>query len=406
VILTFFISAAFLSYIRYEKEMGYRSFIMTAAFFAGALLSKEPAIVFPFLVLAWDLSRDGKVHIKRLLVLFAIIILYLLVRSAALGGTVGTLHIYQAGFIRVAEFAAGYIKLLVVPWPLAMHFKAPSFMPMDIALSAAILAAVMWTVAKDGRALFFLIWVFLTLLPSLSLAFHTNPRFAERFVYLPSLGFVVIMAYALPLLKVPGKVLLIGLSSVVAAFTLLCIVSTKDWRNDEAFYEKVTRTNPDVISGYQGLANYYESKGRYTEAIVYELKCLEFAADSKLRASLHDNLGRLYGMSGNSGESIRHYEKEIAIIPRSSMAYVGIGNNYLLNRDNKNALKYYTMAYEIDNNNYEACYNLGTVYEIFGDYRTAERYYHLVLKNAPEEKYAAVKGIISKRHPELRNIGF
>jgi len=402
LILTFFTSAAFLSYIRYKKELEYRSFIMTTVFFAGALLSKEPAIVFPFLVLAWDLSRDGKVYLRRFIVLLAITALYLLARIVALGGAMGTLHINPAGFSKMAEFAAGYIKLLVVPWPLGMHFKAPSISTTDIVLSATILAAMVWTVVKDGRALFFLLWVFATLFPSLSLAFYANPRFAERFAYLPSLGFVVVLVCALQSLKVRRKVLLIGLSSVVATCSLLCFVSTRDWRNDEAFYGKVIKTDPDIISGYHGLANYYERKGRYAEAISYHLKSLEFTADNNTRASIHDDLGRLYGISGNSDESVRHYEKEIALVPGSSMAYVGIGNNYLLKRDYGGALKNYARAYEIDRKNYEACYNLAILYEIFEDRRTAEKYYQIFLKNAPEDKYAMLKATIRKGHPELR----
>jgi hypothetical protein len=216
LLLTFFFSAAFLSYLRYKKKLDYRLFVMTVVFFVGALLSKEPAVVFPVLVLAWDLIQEKKVHVKQLVILCAITAVYFIVRAIVLGRPAGMIHLSPAGFAKLAGFAALYIKLLVVPWPLSLYLKAPSITVMDILISSVIFVMILLAAMKERRTLFFLVWFFLTLAPSLSLAFRTNPTFAERFAYLPSLGFIVALICILQSVKVNRKVLLGGLSVVIA----------------------------------------------------------------------------------------------------------------------------------------------------------------------------------------------
>jgi tetratricopeptide (TPR) repeat protein len=404
LLLTFFFLSAFLCYMRYRENTSFGYFVLAVVFAAGAVLSKEPGVVFPVVILLFDLLQDRKIYPYRLAAFFLVSIFYLVIRDAALGGVAPMIHISAVGSIRLAEYFAGYIKLLAIPWPLRICFKAASFGLSTVLPAATILAVFIGMVRKDRIALFSLLWLLATLLPALSLAFHTvQATFAERFVYLPSVGFVMLLTAYLQRQKGPwGKTFFATCVCISVLFAFFSAAATLDWRDDRVFYAKVIRTEPNIPNGYSGLAHYCERNGEYVKAIEYYLKALEVSSTVKEKAGTYDTLGRLYGTTGNSDSSIWYYRKELEINPESSNAHVGIGNNYLLLKDYGQARQEYETAYSIDPRNYGACYNLGMVLDMTGNRELADNYFRIFLKNAPRDTYRGFIEKILQNHPELR----
>ena len=66
-------------------------------------------------------------------------------------------------------------------------------------------------------------------------------------------------------------------------------------------------------------------------------------------------------------EAIKDYDKVIMLNPSMSVAYAGRGANYEALKDYENASKNLNVAIELNPNNTDALYSLGTVYLNTGD---------------------------------------
>jgi tetratricopeptide (TPR) repeat protein len=404
LLLTFFFLSAFLCYLRYRENSSSVCFVLAFVFSTAAVFFKEPGAVFPVVILLFDFLQDRKIYPYRLAAFFLVSICYLVMRDASLGGVAPQIRISPGGGIRSAEYLAGYIKLLAIPWPLRMYFNTASFGLSTVLPAAAILIGLIVMARKDKRALFSLLWIMVTLLPGLSLAFHeTQATFAERIAYLPSVGFVMLLtAYLQRQTGARGKTVFATCVCIAALFAFLSAAATLDWRDDKVFYSKVIRNEPGIPAGYAGVARYYERQGEYMKAIEYRLKILGIRSSGKEKEATYDSLGRLYGTMGNSDRSIWYYRKELDINPDSSEAHVGIGNNYLMMKNYRQTKQEYETAYRLNNKNYEACYNLGMLLEMTGNRELADNYFRVFLKNAPHDTYASVIEKILQSHPELR----
>ncbi|MDD1744312.1 MAG: hypothetical protein LUQ20_00635 [Candidatus Methanoperedens sp.] len=391
LILTFFFLSSFLFYLIYRDNHKSILLLLSIISFIFSLLSKEVAVVLPLIIIAYDYLKDKKIYTKNLFIFILVTILYLLLRGTVLGGISGTLQFSFAGLKNVIEFISGYIKLLFIPWPLVFYFSISEsdFINFKgVIFSAAAFISIVIYVIKDRKSLFPVIWIFVTLLPALLLAFHSRPAFAERFLYLPSAGFVVFLAY---LIEKPfeqyRKITILFTSLIIFVFSAITVRANLEWKNDEVFYFKAIRNNQHYAGAYLGLAQYYERKGQIEQAIAVYTNSLNYIAKTD-KSDVYEGIALIYGQKGDTETSIYYYQKVLEINPKRSGALVGIGNNYFLKKEYSAALHFYEEAFAIDKKNYEACYNLALINKILGNKTIAAYYYDILSRIAPKSKYA------------------
>lgn len=196
-------------------DAGGRRRVASAALFFLALLCKETALTLPALLVVYDLAVGDRRTaataadaVRRYLPYVVAVALYALLRHNALSDLVpaaGILHLdlYQSIINLPPLFAANIAKLML---PVGLSFRHP-FAPISslwtlqaavgAAVAAAYLAALLAAWRKDRLAFLCLALVVLPLLPTFYInALAVNP-FAERFLYLPSVGFVILAAMLL-----------------------------------------------------------------------------------------------------------------------------------------------------------------------------------------------------------------
>lgn len=403
LLCTFFFLLSFLFYLRYGESSSLKPLTLSIIFFIFSLLSKEVAIMLPVIILGYDFSKEKKIYLNRLSIFTLVSLIYILLRITVLGKPIGTLQFSLTGLKHLVEFVAGYIKLLFIPWHLGFYFTVPEKGIVDNAgmiFSAAALGVMTFFAFKNRKSLFSLFWLFVTLLPSLSLSFYSNPTYAERFLYLPSCGFVFFLTYIVMSFQRYQRAIMLLIFLVVIVLSAITIRTNQDWRNDEVFYSKAIKNNTRRSGAYMGLAMYHERKGNAKNAIFIYMNALNYATNNE-KALIYDNIAMIYGKSGLTQESIFYYQKELELNNKNSSALVGLGNNYLLKNNYKKALHYYTEAFSIDNRNYEACYNLALTHESLGNRNSAVYYYNLFLKIAPEYKYVETIRLVRKKLENL-----
>lgn len=402
---TIFFLGAFLAHASYMKNEGVHRLVICALLYLLALLTKEVYVTFPIIALAYEYLKKRRVSPAGAAMLILTTALYFIVRGLVLKGTTGNLVLSSAGFLRLFDFISAYIKLLFIPWPIGYYFRAPTHGVADAAayvVSGLLLAGVIYYYRRQGPAvrgplMFFIFWLFLSLAPPLSLAFNDKPLFAVRYLFLPSVGFAMAVAW---LMKRHGvldgalrKYVIAGLIGLAALCMVIIHQGARAYRNDEAFYTKSISLTPDYVWAYQGLARHYERQGDHGRAIsVYEDSLGHVPL--KDRAVAYERMGLLLGLTGEIDRSIVAYEKALELSPRDSAVLTGLGNDYFLKNDLGRAARYLSDAYEADRSNYKALYNLAMTHEAMGDRARAVYYFELFLSKAPDSAYAELKGQI------------
>ncbi len=393
LLLTGAVVGGLLLYIRYLKTNKAIFLIWAVILSCVAMLLKEVGIVFPALVWGYDMARgDKKNSLQRVAVFTIPIALFMLLRGMALGDSAATLQLSWKGISHVVEFFAAYIKLLLFPWPLAFYFTRPAQGFMNIAGAFTVLfcfAVFVLYARKQKTVLFALGWLLVTLSPPLLVAFNDKPHIMERVLYLPSVGFSIAAAWFIEAGVEKSRVVTAALViAVVLVFGVLTVEANRDWKDDGVFYTKAIKYNPEYAGAYSGLGAYYERTGNSGKAIEEYLRATRYAVGTEL-TSLYQNLGMIYGKSGDKKQSLFYYDKLLALSPGDSRAFTGIGNNYWGAGEYRKALDFYLEAFANDKKNYEACYNVAMAYEVLGEPKKAARFYELFISSAPVLEYAA-----------------
>lgn len=367
-----------LSFIFYIKYIGFQSkgkYVLMLFSFAAALFSKENSIIFPGLLLLYHYIFRKKVNFRAYISICVIAVIYLLLRltllkSAAGAGTawVSTIPARLPGF-----FAAviSYIRLLFFPFGLHMEYGKKLFSVINPRVILGICAAVFLLFyafrQKDKRQLvsFSLGWFFLTLLPVSNLyplAFFMS----EHWLYLPSMGFCLIIAYLIisfyQRFGCKKAVVLFSLV-LIGLFFYLTVNQNNYWSNTENFYKRTLKYAPDSARVYNNLGVVYYGYGKFKEADEHCKKAIELEGNF---SNAYSNQGVIYKNMGKYEEAILAYKKAISLDPDYAQAYNNLGVVLRNLGRYQEAIEIYKQALEVDSNYANAYYNLGYAYNELG----------------------------------------
>lgn len=357
---TVFVLAAFLAWLR-SRGPGPRLRWVAAstALFAAALLSKESSLMLPVFiaVYAWiyaavdgGAARSGE-RVRAALVSVApflvVTLAYLPLRVWALKGfahTVTPLALSTA-ILTVPSVVIFYLRLLVWPARLSCYYdtpyvSAPSFR--GFALPLVVLVAVVgvlvlwyrWTRRRspeESRALAFAsLWMALAILPVLNFRLLPEGEIAhDRYLYLPSVGFSILVVLAwrqagfrhARLLARPAWAAALGVAfCVLMAFAT--VRQTLYWSDDLSLNFHAHEIAPRNVSATTSLAAAAAERGMVAVAQALYRQALESHPDF-WRANV--NLAYLYYQQGNFPEAVRYFERSAAADPTDGDQFLYLG---------------------------------------------------------------------------------
>ncbi|HSB81044.1 MAG TPA: hypothetical protein VLM91_19860, partial [Candidatus Methylomirabilis sp.] len=239
-----------------------------------ALLAKEVAVVTPALtalVLAGEPGRGGWRRVQACLPLLGMqgfaFLLYLGLRTATLGSpSLGLLGGPPFGDRVLLSLGVIPVYLRLLLWPLALNPKHPfsppaGLMDADVLMGAALLLALGAMALMLGKRMpglrLGLAWLALAWLPASNLIPIRGFVVAERYLYLPSVGFSIALAGAaagiLALEERRRKALFVGLATLLLTLGSLAAAQMGIWRDPQTFYEGLVRRNPDSVLAHNNL---------------------------------------------------------------------------------------------------------------------------------------------------------
>ncbi|EDW12806.1 uncharacterized protein Dmoj_GI17875, isoform A [Drosophila mojavensis] len=170
----------------------------------------------------------------------------------------------------------------------------------------------------------------LPFLPACNLFFHVGFVLAERLLYLPSVGYCLMLGLGFGRLwqrlhsSVHRLLLLCCLGLLLGSFSLRTIQRNGDWQNEEQLFRSAIAINPPKALG--NLGSVLSSQGRYEEA---KLALQSALAHRPTMADAHFNLGIVHQQQQNYTAALLCYRRAIQLRPQLAPAYVNLATTLL-----------------------------------------------------------------------------
>ncbi len=410
--------------------------------YAVALFGKEMAIMVPVMLILYDFFfLDGKNRLRRRVKLYApffvVSILYVLLRGSVLGRLSGQ-NEFAGGSVYTAVLTmfkaiAYYAWLLLAPVKICAE---PVFTPAaglfdirvlgSLALTGAMVVCGIRLFRKSRTISFFVFWFFITLIPVSNLIPLQDVLVAERFMYIPSIGFYAVLALLAGKLygsevKWIGKSTAVFTGLLILAYCYVSVNRNVDWRNDFNLCSSTLECNPGSYRSINGLGLEYLRRGEYEKAIEKFEKVIELRPGY---AIAHNNLAMAYEKSGflekareiyerikntryyadeirfNAAEAehkrgmyeeaIKGYKGVLKVNPGHSKTHNNLGCIYLGLGREEEAVREFERSVQTDPDYFEGYFNLGAVAVSKGNYEKALRQFNRVLEIKPDYARARV----------------
>ena len=472
------IAALYFSLRAYREQKPLLSALAGLIFFLG-LMAKENAITFlavvPLAYYFFTKAKTSSIVIQTLPFIIAAAI-FLAIRTSILGWDFGgdpPRELMNNPFLKFVDgqwvdFSAGerfatifytlgkYLQLMVFPHPLCHDYypravDIMSFGDWQVILSLFIYVGMgvyaLLGMKKKDPVSFGILYYLATLSIVSNIFFPIGTNMGERFIYMPSLGFALVVAV---LLWRWGKDRWYSRGFVLAGALVLLLLAGKSvvrntvWKDNFTLFThdvkiqprsaklqtaaggdlvthaikpentarkqqmleegvahllEAVKIHPTYKNAYLLLGNAFNYLQRYEESIQYYQQALaidpNYAEARNNLAITYANAGRYYGeQKGDLNKAIEYLLKANEMKPNTYETLRLLGVAYGIGGRVNEALEYFKQAAALQPNDPDALYNLGTAYFNAGQPEEAEKYF---------QQARAIKPDIDQERKQQRN---
>ena len=402
-------------FVSKNETKNYSKYVLSGFFFLAAVMSKESAIAFAALIpLSYFMLIDN--NMKSLLIKTIPLVLgtlvFLACRQYAMFNGTGTPH--TMGIPKLDNVLAGadgfatlmatkmevlfyYLKLLFVPWPLSWDYSfnqiplvnwSSSLPWLGLILYAMLVFSAIYFFKRQAAISFGVIFYLIASLPTNNLFFLNGATLAERFMFVPSLGFAICVPLVLSkltkmnLTDYSGKskqLFKFSLIGIVILFSGMSMARSGDWKNNFTLFESGAKNAPNSSRTNAALASEYMNKAQEetdpaikNEQIMNSIKYYEkslsiFPGNSDASYKV----GLIYSMIGKPDQSIKYYRQSLESTPGQLYALNNLGSLYASRKQYDSAKYYFTNSIHIDSTNEMTLTNLVVVHCLLKEYDEA-----------------------------------
>ncbi|MBN3038083.1 MAG: tetratricopeptide repeat protein [Candidatus Omnitrophica bacterium] len=374
-----FMLLSIIFYIKNSSAKNTKFYVLMLLSYVFALLSRENVLVLPLLLLLYHYSFQKKLHKKEFFTISGLALVYITLRFTLFHFLLAHLAVETTLAQRIPGFFAAffsYLKLIVLPFDLHMEYTDKLFSWQDPKVLAGItmmVAAFVYAfrVRKRDKFNFFCVaWFMITLLPQANL-YPINAYMAEHWLYVPSIGFFLIIARELSVLFAAKKGRFIAIPMAIAFlvfYSSLTIRQNHYWNSPVIFYKTILEYSMDSAKTYNNLGERYLRDGQIDKALGAFKKAIDLNPDY---AEVYNNLGNVYYASGRFEDAITSFNRAIDKKPAYAKAYYNLGRAYQQIGRDKAARDSYNKALSLNPNYINAYINLGFLYFKSRDYDQA-----------------------------------
>ncbi len=404
----FFTLLAFVLFLLAEENGGkcVRRHVLAGLSYFVALFFKEMALSFPFLILTyWFFLGKSERWTRRARLWWPYVVAtaaYLVVRRQMLGYITQNGHFWKL-HLRVVSASLGLLgqDTKVLFWPVhlnafRMFYLGPSLLSPWPWVTLLCMGGALRLRKREPVLAFLIAWWPITLLPVLDIRQLSFPLVADRFLYFPSIGPCLAVAYML-IGWLPRGVPPLRLHPVAACTVLLvvffCAVQTvravPRWRDNNTLihYSLTQSTDSPLLHMARGVVLEYE-RGDLKGALEEYKTARRLNQNSSWPLNMdHDYylaVGRIILRMGNKQAAIEDFRKAQVAAPDSSQPSDALGAIYFPQSDYSTAAEYFQQSVTVNPQDVIAHFYLGTCLMKLGEYRQAAAQFHAARRIVPD----------------------
>lgn len=388
---------AYMGAVQGEQIVSRQQYSLSVVLFVFAALCKETALTLPLLLAVYDYSSARKAYrplryVKRYVPFLTAAVLYLAMRSYVLSGFAPVkrhvdLSTYEY-FINIFPLFARYLEKLVLPLNLKVFYV---FQPISslltlsgvvsLAVTLSFLMAAIVAAQKNKLIFFSLMIVTVPLLPVLYIPALGDNTFTERYLYLPSFGFVFLAALLVGWIidRKPwaAKGLLAAVLVVLFFYSVATVQRNMVWKNELSLWLDAVKKEPEGATVHGQLGAAYTELGDTTKALEQFQIALKI---NPAYADAYTNIGLLYYNMGQVDRAVEYFQKSLQLKPASPETHNNIGLAYARLGKLDQAVDSFQESLRLKSGQPGIYNNLGNAYEKMGmldkaieEYRNALR---------------------------------
>lgn len=404
--------------------------LFSGIFFLLAFFSKESSITFLAIIplsVHFFTEEKPKSVIVLSLPYFLVFGIYLLIRNLVIE-TSEVERFFDSYFqyapSRADRIATGvsniglYMRLLVFPHPLIYDYsyntiKLISWENAKALISVLVIAGLMiyslFSIKSRKTAGYAILFFFISLSVSSNLIITTPAIFAERFIYVSSLGFCLWAAILLPkLFKIPEnsytdwkliiqrqKIFTGTIIFVLLGYSAKTISRNFDWKNDETLFSNDIKLAPDNARMHYNLGRFYAIQyEKDKDSNKAERAAKELKKTLRIDGQFYDAVKFLTPVLANTGnyqDGIFYLEPftktpVFMALPHADQEklWLDLGNFYFNNKQYEKAIEQYGKGLVLNNQASSCYFNIGASYYNLGRYEEALQYFLTTVKINPE----------------------
>jgi Tfp pilus assembly protein PilF len=377
-----------IAYVEYARRKRWAWFVATLVLLALGLMSKPMLVTLPFVLLLldyWPLRRfEPRIAesqpppaviplVLEKLPLFLVVavasVVTFVVQSQARAVVGTTRYPLTLRLANAVVSYATYVRQTIIPHHLAIFYPHVGSLPgrslspaLVIGSGALLLAITVVAILTRRRAPWVVVgwlWFLGTLIPVIGLVQVGQQAHADRYMYLPMVGVLLMVAFTARQIagRSPAARTVTAVACVFA--TIGCTVVTwrqiGTWRNSETVMRHAIDVVPDNYTAHDNLGEYLDSIGAHERARDEYQRALDIKPDDAI--ALY-NLA-VYAQSRNDATEAAHlYKRSLQLDPHYAAAWSNYGNLLADQGHAEEAIRAYGEAIKLDPDLPEPYHNL------------------------------------------------
>lgn len=420
------------AYIRYAEKPAAGRYIVLLLVYGLCLMTKAIVVVVPFVLLLldfWPLRRItrntmGRIIIEKIpLLIPAVLLIVVTTLAQKSGGAIQTMP-YFAFQYRLANAIVSYARypvMMVYPVNLAVFYPHPGpkialWQPLLAILALAVITGLVFYFGRRRRYLITgWLWYVGTLVPVIGLVQLGGQAMADRYMYLPMMGLLIIAAGAM--LEAVRKwrhsryVLFVISGAIFIVLIIITRSQVRYWKDDFTLFGHAINVTKNNENMHYNIGHAFQQKGQFEKAIEHyrealriepgdlqamnnlgvlllsqkktdeALKIFEKAVQMNGRyIDAINNLGLALREKGKTDEAMRKWRQVLDLEPMQPEAHYNIGVTMLQNGRYSLAVQHFNKALEKKRNWVEVYNYLGAAYSALGQFKAAMDSYNEAIK--------------------------
>ena len=347
VLSTLFWALTIWTYVSYTIRPGWRPYAGMLGLFGLALMSKPMVVTLPLVLMLldwWPLGRFGEVPASRLLLEKAPLLAMAATVSALTVivqrrvGAVAGLDALPIG-LRIANAIVSYVVYIwntIWPTGLAAFYPLRPYPWWGVAAAAiALMAGTVTAFAVRERAPYLFmgwLWYIVTLAPVIGLTQTGEQARADRFMYVPIIGLLIVVAWTVRSWLISRATAARRVGYLACALVLASAVAARaqvnTWSDSLTLWRHAIAVVPGNYIAFQNLGEALRDRGRLDDALTSTRQAFAYMPPNSpgLVAMLHNDVGLVLARQGRTADAANEFAEAVRLIPRFAEAHNNLGD--------------------------------------------------------------------------------